>query len=509
MGETYLVMRALLVVLCLVAASVGQSSVADQDLLCKNVPARAPEGVQNLDPQLAITFSEQMTRLSDVWSKEGGEFMVAFDGGSKPSLLYWSVCQPAPVSEGCGPSAGCCQVFADGSGRECASYTSDASAVFVFDDHMKYQNEDVFFVGGVTLRYNQSSTTVPSNSFGLKGLPGNPNVPLCFEMDIKSNPLVPFLLFPQADAVYAEGGICLRARIDSQYGCFASSSKKFLHLTSWKVLFYILAPVAMFAGLLLCLFGWRLFRITSLVLGLFFGLTMAGIVILFSVFLACEATKPDTATDFWNWSHECTFTYLTQNAYVGWLASASGLIFGLGLAILAYRKPAFGGVLIGMAVGAWVSDLLYVTTFSVLNQHWIVLLLSSLFIPLFAMLGSCLPNSWKRAYYVIIISFTGGYLFCWGVGAYTQFFPSVVLLNDLGPKWQYILFAIAITVLGFFGSIAQFPVTGAFDWDTLMESGLCPGRSTKRRAGKVASESLLAGEQDVEMDEKTKNIINR
>ena len=75
--------------------------------------------------------------------------------------------------------------------------------------------------------------------------------------------------------------------------------------------------------------------------------------------------------DFWNWSHECTFHYLTANPYVGWIASISGLLFGLALAIVAYRKPAFGGVLIGMCVGGWISDFLYVTTFSVLRQHWV------------------------------------------------------------------------------------------------------------------------------------------
>ena len=94
-------------------------------------------------------------------------------------------------------------------------------------------------------------------------------------------------------------------------------------------------------------------------------------------------------------------------------------------------RPSFGGVLIGMTVGSWVSDYLYVTTFAVLKQHWIVLLLSALFIPLFALLGACLPSSWKRPFFIVTISLTGAYLFCWGVGAYATYFPSVVLLEEL------------------------------------------------------------------------------
>jgi len=331
---------------------------------------------------------------------------------------------------------------------------------------------------------------------------------LCFVLDLKCDPVTRFFQLPQMDAVYVGEEVCLRARVESQHGCVASAGK-FLDLTSWRILFYIIAPVAMVAGLLLCFFGWRLFRLTSLVLGMFFGLSVAGIVILFSVFLACEATKPSWAhVDFWNWSHECTFHYLTANAYVGWIASVSGLLFGLILAITAYRKPSFGGVLIGMCVGAWMADFLYVTTFSVLRQHWIVLLLSSLFIPLFAVLGGCLPNAWKRSFFIVFISLTGGYLVGWGLGAYTSYFPSVILLEELGPKWQYIMFGLLIVVLGLVGSIVQFTITGAFDWDTLMESGLCPGKNSKRRGGRATTETLLPS-QDTEMEPQVKEILKQ
>ncbi len=200
-------------------------------------------------------------------------------------------------------------------------------------------------------------------------------------------------------------------RVESQHGC-VTNGFKVLHLTSWKILFFIIAPFAMVAGLLLTFLGWRLFRITSLVLGLFFGLLIAGMAILFSVFIACEATKPAAVHDFWNWSHECTFHFLTANSYVGWVASSIGLLFGLVLAILAYWRPTFGGVLIGMATGAWLADYVYVITFSVLKQHWIVLVLSAVFVPLGAALGGLLPGSWKRSVKLVLLHLSRARLVC-------------------------------------------------------------------------------------------------
>jgi len=281
-----------------------------------------------------------------------------------------------------------------------------------------------------------------------------------------------------------------------------------LHLTSWKVLFFILAPAAMVSGLLLTFLGWRLFRITALVLGLFFGLLIAGMAIIISVFLACEATKPPGAIDFWNYSHECTFHFLTANVYVGWTASSVGLLFGIILAILAYWRPAFGGTLIGMTTGAWLADYVYVISFSILKQHWIVLILGAVFIPLGAALGALLPSSWKRPYFIVTISVTGAYLFCWGVGAYARFFPSMSQLDDLvGPRWEYYVYTAGILILGTIGAMVQFNITGAFDWDTLIDSGLCPTR--RRRGGtSKASAALLDNPVDVEMEPRVKKIVS-
>jgi hypothetical protein len=195
---------------------------------------------------------------------------------------------------------------------------------------------------------------------------------------------------------------------------------------------------------------------------------------------------------------------------VGWIASVSGLIFGLILAVTSYRKPSFGGILIGMTTGAWISDMLYVSTFSMLQQHWILLLLSAIFITFFGLLGAVMPNAWKRPFFIVIISLTGGYLFCWGLGAYTKYFPSSILLEELGPKWQYIIFSIVIVVLGIVGGIVQFNITGAFDWDTLMESGLCPSnKGTKRRGGRTTTETLLSSESEVEMEPQVKEILKQ
>lgn len=115
--------------------------------------------------------------------------------------------------------------------------------------------------------------------------------PLCFELDLKCDAVTKYFQLPNVDAILGTNKqACLRARVESQHGCVTNAFKA-LHLTSWKILFFIIAPLAMVSGLMLTFLGWRLFRITSLVLGLFFGLLIAGMAILFSVFLACEATK--------------------------------------------------------------------------------------------------------------------------------------------------------------------------------------------------------------------------
>ncbi len=460
-----------------------------------------------VDPGVLEAFGQQITSMNDEYGSANIFSSPRYEGSKKVSTVFWATCQPVPTA-GCGPEASCCEVFDDGTKRTCGVFDKSSSA-FLFDRFLSFSRNGISLIAGITLKYNGSGVTVPSNSFGVAPLPGVARSNLCFVLDLKCDPVTRYFQLPQIDALRVGEDICLRARVESQHGCVTSAGK-YLDLTSWKILFYLIAPLAIGAGLLLCFLGWRLFRVTSLVLGMFFGLSIAGIVILFSVFLACEATKPSwVQLDFWNWSHECTFHYLTANAYVGWIASISGLLFGLILAVTAYRKPSFGGVLIGMCGGAWMSDLLYVTTFSVLRQHWIVLLLSALFIPLFAILGGCLPNSWKRSFFILLISFTGGYLVCWGMGAYTSFFPSVMMLEELGPKWQYIVFAIVISVLGVVGSVIQFNVTGSFDWDTLMESGLCPGKSAKRRGGRATTQTLLSSDQEVEMEPQVKAILKQ
>lgn len=440
--------------------------------------------------------------LSDVFSAK------RFVNGVHKSTIYWSVCQNLPADR-CqrkdNPccSSPCCESFVEGLNISCGSL---ASASLVLDRFLQYTQNNISFVAGVSLRYTGGDKV----SDYLPEITSKDPKPLCFELDLKCDPLTSYFQLPTVDAFVSDAGTpCLRARVESQHGCVTNGFKA-LHLTSWKILFFIIAPAAMLSGLLLTFCGWRLFRITSLVLGLFFGLLVSGIAILFSVFLACEATKPRVIPDFWNWSHECTFHYLTANPYIGWIASSVGLLFGLLLAVLAYWRPTFGGALIGMATGAWLSDYVYVTTFSVLKQHWIILLIAAIFIPLGAALGALLPSSWKRPYFIITISITGAYLFCWGVGAYARFFPTSSLLDDIvGPRWEYYVYTAAILVLGITGTFVQWHVTGAFDWDTLMDSGLCP---TKRRRGGtgVAKESLLAKrpEEDIEMVGPVKKLVS-
>lgn len=106
---------------------------------------------------------------------------------------------------------------------------------------------------------------------------------------------------------------------------------------------------------------------------------------------------------------------------------------------------------------------------------------------------------------------TGAYLFCWGVGAYARFFPSMSLLDELvGPRWQYYVYTAAIAVLGITGAAVQFNVTGAFDWESLIESGLCPTRRRRGGGNARSKEALLAADAvdvDVEMEPPVKKIV--
>lgn len=498
-----------LLIIALILAVNGQATITNR---CAAIPLNNNGGKVTITQSMKDTFGTQLTLMSDDLENHERVFSAPrYENNAQVSIVYWSVCETLPPSfiyPGCARLSSCCERMITGEAKTCGLFGNQTE--LVLDKFLEYNlPNNISFVGGITLKYFSDIVKVPSNYGGLPIV--GKNFPMCFHMDVKCAPMIKFLLIPSIDVMYDGENVCLRAKVESQYACVAHGIK-FLHLTSWKILFYVVAPAALVAGLLLCFLGWRLFRITSLVLGLFFGLSIAGTIILFSVFLACEATKPPSVLDFWSWSHECTFHYLTANAYVGIIASIAGLLFGLVLAIAAYQKPSFGGILIGMCVGAWMSDYLYVTTFSVLKQHWIVLLLSALFIPLFAILGACLPNSWKRSFFIIIIAMTGAYLFCWGIGAYTRFFPSLVLLEELGPRWQYYVFTAGILLMGLMGALTQFFVTGQFDWDTLMESGLCPARGNRRRVGKAREETLLStvsssSGEDIEMEAKVKNIV--
>jgi hypothetical protein len=272
-----------------------------------------------LDQQkMAAAFGRQITAMVLDFGGASLTFSEArYDAsGKKVSTVSWTPCQ---FNNGCGSRGAafsCCEVFEDKTKqpRVCGLYGSDSA--FLFDRYLSYFKDGVGLVAGIGLLYNSSGTKVTAAEFGLPPLPSmSVNEPreLCFLLDVMCDPMTRYFQVPKIDAVYVGDNICLRARVESQHGCVASTGK-YLEQTSWKVLFMLLAPFAMVSGLLVSFMGWRLFRVTALVLGLFFGLSVAGVVIVFSVFLACEANKPTWANvDFWTWSHECTFHYLTTN----------------------------------------------------------------------------------------------------------------------------------------------------------------------------------------------------
>ncbi len=271
-----------------------------------------------IDPSMGEQFGEQLTILSLELGVDQPFSEVRRDSNNNVvSRVSWRTCQhDSDPPCGFAKEYSCCERFADKSkpDRPCGLFGSDSA--LLFDRYLSYVNNGVGLVAGIGLKYNTSGVRVTAEEFGLAALPGSTvkqERNLCFLMDVMCAPLTPYFQVPNIDAVYSGEDICLRARISSQHGCVASTGK-FLQMTSWKVLFMLLAPFAMFSGVLLAVFGWRLFRVTALVLGLFFGLSVAGVVIVFSVFLACEANKPTwTTVDFWTWSHECTFHYLTSN----------------------------------------------------------------------------------------------------------------------------------------------------------------------------------------------------
>lgn len=267
--------------------------------------------------KMGEAFGEQITAMADQFGLLKAFSETRYDANQKPvSTITWRACGFDDGKCGDAKRFSCCEVFVDPSreSRSCGLFGTDSA--FLFDRYLSYTNNGVGLVAGIGLKYNGSGVKVTAAEFGLPALHGSTvNQPrnLCFLMDVMCDPMARYFQVPMIDAIYSGEDICLRARIESQHGCVANTGK-FLQNTSWKVLFMLLAPFAMFTGLLLALFGWRLFRVAALVLGLFFGLSVAGVVIIFSVFLACEANKPSWANvDFWTWSHECTFHYLTSN----------------------------------------------------------------------------------------------------------------------------------------------------------------------------------------------------
>ncbi len=212
------------------------------------------------NPDVLEAFGRQITFMNDEYGQAGFS-SLRYEGGQQVSTVFWGTCEPVPKA-GCGRDASCCEVFLDDKikPRTCGVFNSPASATFFYDRFLSFSRNDISLIAGITLKYNGSGSLVPSKSFGLPGLPNKEMTNLCFVLDLKCDPVTRFFQLPQMDAVYVGDEVCLRARVESQHGCVASAGK-FLDLTSWRILFYIIAPVAMVAGLLLCFLGWRLFRL--------------------------------------------------------------------------------------------------------------------------------------------------------------------------------------------------------------------------------------------------------
>jgi hypothetical protein len=271
-----------------------------------------------LDGDTVEAFGQQLTKLFEM---DPSKFFFDADrydqNFKKVSTVHWTPCEKSPAPCGAVSGYSCCEVFENNAigARPCGVFDKNTSA-FLFDRYLTFSKNGMSLIAGITLKYAPNGAFATPEEFGLLPRPpvtANKKHGLCFLLDVKCDPMTRFFQVPGVDAVYEGDDICLRVKVESQHGCVASTGK-FLEMTSWKVLFLLIAPIAMFAGLLLAFLGWRLFRVTALVLGLFFGLSIAGVVIIFSVFLACEANKPSWAViDFWNWSHECTFHYLTSN----------------------------------------------------------------------------------------------------------------------------------------------------------------------------------------------------
>ncbi len=89
-------------------------------------------------------------------------------------------------------------------------------------------SHNISFVAGVTLRYS-GGDTVPADYGGTGSTAGRR---LCFELDLKCDPLTSYFQLPVLDAVLSSNGEpCLRARYVSCRPCFCACLFSLLFFT--------------------------------------------------------------------------------------------------------------------------------------------------------------------------------------------------------------------------------------------------------------------------------------
>ena len=96
---------------------------------------------------------------------------------------------------------------------------------------------------------------------------------------------------------------------------------QFLDSKSVKISLSVLAVISIIVGIYLMIFGWRLFKISALIVGLILGFLIGFWIIISSV------------PEKYNWAP--------------WVAYAVGSVLGLILAIIMFRNPVFGIMFMG------------------------------------------------------------------------------------------------------------------------------------------------------------------
>jgi hypothetical protein len=155
------------------------------------------------------TFARQISTMMRSNSTNGAFSETRFERGFPVSTVYWGPRACQPVSKvGCGPNDACCEVFVDGPSISCGT---SSSATFVL-----LQNASA----GVTLRFT-GGDRVKSGYGGTNSTNGGQ---LCFQLNVKCNPLVKYYQFPRVDVSVSNTGLpagdpCLHVHVESLYGC--------------------------------------------------------------------------------------------------------------------------------------------------------------------------------------------------------------------------------------------------------------------------------------------------